>query len=134
MKHPNLIEWEKKLREVFGAVDLFLEEKYGKTYPLHPVRRRRGKTGNPKHDGLFKLDGAFSAGFGSELGRGYMVQIEMITLARVPEDVRRKIENDAAKKLRELLQTTFPDRELKVRRDHGVYKICGDLGLGTLKV
>jgi hypothetical protein len=133
LKHPSLHKWEKKLRTVFGEIDQFLEEKYGHTYPLHPVRRRRRKTGNPKQDGLFRLDGAFSAGFGSEHGRGYIVKIEMITLAKVPEDVRKKIENDAAKKLRSLLSLAFPGQDLKVRRDHGSYKIHGDLGLGELK-
>jgi hypothetical protein len=132
MRHPNLVEWEKKLRGIFNKIDSDLETRYGQMYPLHPSRAKHGKTGNSKHDGLFKLDAAFSAGFGSQKGPGYILKIEMITLHKVPADIRAGIEDEVAHKLREQLETVFPGRELKVERDGRIYKLFGDLSLGEL--
>jgi hypothetical protein len=54
------------------------------------------------------------------------------TLARVPGEVQRRIEDEVATKLRELLDRDFPDMDLRIERDGHAYKVFGDLSLGTL--
>ncbi len=130
MRHPKAIEWEERLDKIFDRIDKYLEAKYGDLYALHPARARRKPTGNPEHDGLFRLGGVFSAGFGSEKGAGYIVRVEMVTLEDVPDDVEDRIEDDVAMQLREELPKEFPGRGLKVERDGPRYKIYGDLSLG----
>ena len=78
---------------------MILEDKYGHLYPLHPSRAQRGATANKEHDGLFNVGASFSAGFGSEHGSGYIVEIRMATLSHVPIDVRKQIEKDVIKVL-----------------------------------
>ena len=80
-------------------------------------------------DGLFNVGAAFSAGFGSEHGRGYVVEVRMSTLSDIPEKVRNTFENEVADLLEKELPAVFPDRHLKVVRDGPVFKIIGDLGL-----
>jgi hypothetical protein len=75
---------------------------------------------------------AFTGGFGSELGPGYVVQVQMSTLSDVPEEVRETIEEEVVKLLQEELPQVFPSRVLKVARDGNVYKIYGDLSLGEI--
>lgn len=132
MRHPRAIEWEDGLDRIFDRIDKYLEQEYGDLYALHPARAQRKPTGNPEHDGLFRLGGVFSAGFGSEKGAGYIVRVEMVTLENVSDDMEDRIEDDVAAKLREELPKEFPGRELKVERDGNRYKIYGDLSLGTL--
>jgi hypothetical protein len=132
VRHYRLRAWEKQLKQVFDRIDDYLEDKYGGTYPLHPSRPPRGRTANKEADGLFRVGASFTAGFGSRYGRGYAVMVRMVTLSEVPEDVRSQIEDDVAVKLREALPHTFPGRELHVNRDGPIYKIYGDLSLGTL--
>jgi len=114
---------------VFDRVDDHLEEKYGRKYPLHPARPTRGTTSSKAHDGLFNLGASFSAGYGSKRGPGYVVEVRMVTLPRVPQYIRNQIEEEAVERLREELPREFPDRELKIERDGQVYKIHGDLRL-----
>ena len=78
MRHPRLIEWEKKLKRTLDIVDDYLEDKYGQLYELHPSRAYRGTTSNKAHDGLFNIGASFTAGYGSKYGRGYVVDIDMI--------------------------------------------------------
>ena len=132
MRHPKAIAWEKKLKKVFDEIDVYLESTYGKKYTLHPARAKHGTTGNREHDGLFQVGAAFSAGYGSKHGRGYIIETRMVTLDKVPVDVREDIEEEVVRLLEEKLPTAFPDRDLDVNRDGGVYKIHGDLGLGSL--
>ena len=132
MRHPSLVAFERKLRRLFDAIDHSLEEKYGGKYQLHPARPKRGTTSNTAHDGLFNVGATFTAGFGSQIGRGYIVQIDMVTLDRVPEDVRDAIEAEVADQVAEKLGYYFPDRDLRVDRDRNVYKIHGDLRLGNI--
>ena len=132
MRHPKAIEWEERLDRIFDRIDGYLEGKYGDLYALHPARARRKPTGNPEHDGLFRLGGVFSAGFGSEKGAGYIVRVEMVTLANVPDDVEDAIEDDVAERLRVELTIEFPGRDLSVDRDGSKYKIYGDLSLGQV--
>ncbi len=132
MRHPSLIEFESKLRRLFDSIDHYLEEKYGRKYQLHPSRPARGTTSNSAHDGLFNVGATFTAGFGSKIGRGYIVQIDMVTLDSVPRDIREMIEEEVADQVAEKLGYYFPQRELRVDRDRNVYKIHGDLRLGHI--
>lgn len=131
MSHPRVSEFNKRLKHVFDRVDDYLEEKYGAEYPLHPSRPHRGVTSNKAQDGLFNVGASFTAGYGSKLGRGYVVDVDMVTLAHIPSDVRRRIEADAIARVEEYLQEEFPDRELHVSKDRNTFKIHGDLSLGT---
>ncbi len=132
MRHPNLIQWEKKLKSVLDDIDVFLEEKYGKEYDLHPARRKHGSTSNRSHDGLFDIRGDFTLGLGSDKGKGYIVDIDLKTLENIPQNIIDQIENETIKELKERLTQAFPDRELKVERDGNVIKIVGDLSLGNV--
>lgn len=132
MRHPKAVEWERKLKKVFDEIDTYVEETYAKKYPLHPARARYRTTSNPEHDGLFSVGAAFSAGFGSKYGPGYIVDVHMVTLSDIPEEVRETIEKEVVAKLREELPRMFPGRNLKVERDGPVFKIYGDLSLGKV--
>jgi hypothetical protein len=129
MRHHKVEQWESKLKRVFDRVDDYLEDKYGGKYALHPARAARGATSSRAHDGLFNIGASFSAGYGSKRGPGYVIEVRMVTLTRVPSYVRTHIEEEAMERLREELPKEFPDRELKVERDGPVYKIYGDLRL-----
>lgn len=130
MRHPKAIGWEAKLKSVFDRIDDRLEARYGSRYPLHPNRPPRGTTASREMDGLFNVGAAFSAGYGSRIGRGYVVEILMATPARIPPPVMEKIEEEVVGLLGEELALEFPGRTLKVSRDGPVYKIHGDLSLG----
>ena len=69
-------------------------------------------------------------GFGSRLGRGYLVEIVLATEEAVPRPKRDEIELFVRDLLLEFLPVYFPDRKLTVERDGSMYKIRGDLGLG----
>jgi hypothetical protein len=129
MRDYKVEEWESRLKRVFDRVDDYLEENYGRKYPLHPARPARGTTASKAHDGLFNVGASFSPGYGSKRGPGYVVEVRMVTLTRVPQYIRDRIEEHAAERLREELPKEFPDRELRVERDGPVYKIYGDLRL-----
>ena len=129
MRGLEVTRWEEKLKQVFDRIDDHLEERYGADYPLHPARAKRGAAANREDDGLFNIGAAFSAGYGSEHGRGYVVEVRMSTLSTVPEQVRNAIENEVVGLLENELPKAFPDRHLKVVRDGAVFKIIGDLGL-----
>ena len=130
MALTRLEEWERKLRQVFDRIDDYLEDKYGSMYPLHPARARRGRTSSKSHDGLFNVGAAYSAGFGSEHGEGYVLEVRFSTLRRVPKDIRAKIEAEVVELLEKELPEKFPGKKLTVKRDGRLYKIIGDLSLG----
>ena len=130
MRHPELTKWEATLKKVFDNIDEYLENKYGKLYPLHPLRAEKGTTSSKEHDGLFNVGASFSSGFGTKYGPGYVLEIRIATLSNVDENIRDKIEKDVAIKLREELPKFFPDKDLQVVEDGNVYKIYGDLNLG----
>ncbi len=132
MRHPKLLKWEEKLRDILVEIDAILEDKYGRVYTLHPSRPRRGSTANAEDDGLFDVGAAYSAGFGSRHGPGYIVEVRMGTLHRVPAAARKAIEEEVADLLRPRLAKTFPGRHLHVDRDGPVWKIHGDLSLGEV--
>jgi hypothetical protein len=132
MWHPKMVEFDEQLKKLFDEVDDYIEDLYGDMYPLHPVRPARGQTANPEADGLFNIGANFTAGYGSALGRGYVIDVSMSTLEKVDENIRREIYNATARKVSELLPVYFPDRELTVRRDRNHFKIQGDFSLGVI--
>jgi hypothetical protein len=132
LRHPFAIAFEKELNAVLDDVDHLLEARFGDRYDLHPSRAAKGQTGNPTYDGLFQLSASFSAGYGTELGRGYVLEVRLVTMENVPGDERAVIENVAATLLEQHLDLAFPKRALKLQRDGTVYKIVGDLSLGSL--
>lgn len=125
----SLEAFEERLHGVLSEIDGTLEEHWGSRWPLHPARPPRGSAANPQYDGLFRVTAAFSAGFGSRLGPGYLFRVEMSTLADVPAADREAIEAEAADLLRAGLARAFPGRDLRVDRDGAVLKIHGDLSL-----
>jgi len=132
MYHPKTIEFERRLKELFDEVDRVIEDRYGRSYNLHPARPERGRTANPQADGLFNIGADFTPGYGSDRGRGYLIDVVMATLDDVDPDVRLKIYEDAAEEVRTLLPLRFPERRLEVARDGNHFKILGDFGLGAV--
>jgi len=130
--HPKMAEFEDRLKTLFDEADACIEDRYGGRYQLHPVRPVRGATSNPEADGLFNIGANFTPGFGSELGRGYLIDVVISTLEKVDDDMRREICEAIAEKVKELLPIHFPERELTVRRDKNHFKIQGDFGLGEV--
>jgi hypothetical protein len=132
MWHPKTIEFDERLKKLFDEVDAYIEDLYGSSYPLHPRRPSRGETANPQADGLFNIGADFTPGYGSQLGRGYLIDVEMSTLEKVDEEARARIYRAAVDKVRQLLPLHFPERELSVRQDGNHFKIQGDFGLGDV--
>jgi hypothetical protein len=132
MKHHRLHKWEKSLKKILDEIDLLLEARYGDRYDLHPARREHGSTSNRSHDGLFDIRGEFTLGLGSTKGRGYIIDIDLKTLEKVPPGIIEEIEDEAIKELRQRLPEGFPKRELHVERDGNMIKILGDLSLGSI--
>ena len=133
MNNPKMKEWEHTLRKIFDRIDDHLEDKYGYLFPLHPSRPQRGSTSNKSSDGLFNVGAAFSAGFGSKFGRGWIVDVTMVTLSKVSEDIKEQIYSKVISELSRLLKEYYPDRDIKVEKDGNVFKIFGDLGLEFLE-
>jgi len=129
VRSNQAIQWEETLKSVFDAMDAELEAEYGMDYPLHPSRPKRGETANPEDDGLFNVGAAFSAGFGSKYGPGYVVEIRIATLSRVPEAVRAEIKEKIFQGLEKRLPAAFPGKNLRVTKENGVIRIYGDLSL-----
>jgi len=127
-----MIEFDDRMKKLFDEVDNYIEDIYGGRYDLHPTRPARGQTSNPEADGLFNIGANFTPGYGSALGRGYLIDISMSTLDKVDEGVRREIYEAASGKVKELLPVHFPERKLAVRRDGNHFKIQGDFSLGDV--
>jgi hypothetical protein len=129
MRSREAMQWEQTLKGVFDAIDHELEAEYGGRYSLHPSRPQRGITANPEDDGLFNIGAAFSAGFGSKYGPGYVVEIRLSTLINVPDEVREEIKVKVFQRLEKRLPAAFPGKELHVSEENGVIRIHGDLSL-----
>jgi len=127
-----MTEFDDRMKKLFDEVDDFIEDLYGDKYCLNPVRPHRGETSNPEADGLFNIGANFTPGFGSDLGRGYLIDMSMSTLDKVDENTRHEILETVAKKVNELLPVHFPERCLTVHRDKNQYKIQGDFNLGVV--
>ena len=132
IQHIRLIEWEKKLKTLFDEVNDMVEEKFGNLYPLRPSRAQHSTTSNREQDGLFNIGASFTLGIGSQFGPGYSLDIRLATMSPVAEELKNKIESEVVKKISEELPRLRPDLSLTISRDGPVYKIHGDLGLGTL--
>ncbi len=132
VQHNKLLIWEKKLKTLFDKIDDNLEEKYGKLYPLHPRRAKRGSTSDKEQDGLFNVGASYSLGIGSRHGAGYIIEVRLVTLSRVHMEIRTQIEEEVIRILQRELPDIFPQQKLNVDRDGNVYKIYGDLNLGLL--
>ena len=124
-----MAEWEDTLKKIFDLIDDHLEDKYGYFYPLHPARAQRGRTSNKSSDGLFNIGAAFSAGFGSSYGRGWVVDVTMVTLSKVPKKIKQEIYTEVSEELKRFLGEYYPERDIQVAKDGNVFKIFGDLGL-----
>ncbi|HDQ44974.1 MAG TPA: hypothetical protein ENN17_05660 [bacterium] len=132
VQHPHLRLWEQKLKRLLDDLDEVLEDAYGHKYHLHPARRGRGATANRSHDGLFDITANFTLGLGSERGKGYVIDIRMVTLEKISEEVRTRIEELAMRHIQKKLKEFFPDRDLWIDRDGHLLKLHGDLSLGTV--
>jgi hypothetical protein len=132
MWHPRTIEFDQRLKKLFDEVDAHIEDTYADTYPLHPARPARGQTANPQADGLFNIGADFTPGYGSRLGRGYLIDVTMATLEKVDEAVRQEIYHKAVDMVRQLLPVYFPGRGLNVQQDGNHCKIIGDFSLGDV--
>ncbi|MDA3850090.1 MAG: hypothetical protein PF447_02340 [Spirochaetaceae bacterium] len=132
IKHAKMIEWDNKMKSLFDEIDDYLENHYGTDYTLHPNRMPRHSTANKEMDGLFNVGVSYSAGYGSKMGKGYVVEIHMSTLEHVPVDIKNKIEGEVERKIEKLLPKYFPGRKLEVEKDRNSLKIYGDLSLGAL--
>ena len=93
---------------------------------------KRGRTANKEMDGLINIGASFSAGFGTTYGRGYVLDLHLSTLTKITEETKKNIEIDSVRMIKKLLPTYFPGRELNILKDGTIYKLCGDLSLGTL--
>jgi hypothetical protein len=134
MRHTKIVKWERKMKAMFDEIDDWLEDKYGDDYPLHPNRSKRGKTSNKEMDGLFNVGADFTPGYGSQFGRGYVVQVRMSTLSHIPVDVQNSVRADVEQLVRDKLPLVFPGNDLKLERDGHLLKIIGNLGLGSVIV
>ena len=126
----TLEDFEERLDSVLADVDRALEERWAGRWPLHPARPAAGEAANPRYDGIIRVTAAFTAGYGSEKGPGYLLRVEPATLENVPAADRAALEDEAASLLRDGLAAAFPGRDLRVERDGGPYKVFGDLSLG----
>ena len=71
-------------------------------------------------------------GLGSEKGKGYIIDIRMVTLDHIPKEDERKMKAEAVAFLQNKLPKYFPGKNLSVSMDSHVIKLHGDLSLGTL--
>lgn len=121
---------EKQFSLLAQALDNALEDKFGAQFKLHPNRQKRGAGANPSFDGLFATTVAFTLGYGSEFGRGYIVNIDVRTLESVPLKTKEEINSFAKDFLSKNLKVFIPDREIKLVKDGKLLKLVGDFSLG----
>lgn len=131
MLNQRVEEWEMKLDDLLKRVDQTLEDLYGSQLARHPARPSRGSTSNPQHDGLFRVTARFTPGFGSELGKGYELRFDMVTLETLPEKQAGLIQQKAVQLIQDGLEEVLPGRGLRVKRDGNIWKIVGDLSLSV---
>ncbi|HKL56920.1 MAG TPA: hypothetical protein VJ854_00850 [Sphaerochaeta sp.] len=129
--HPKQIELEAIMRKMCDELDHRLEEDFGLAYPRHPNRPARGKAASVAYDGLFSTGTQFTLGYGSDHGRGYIVSVEMRTLAKVKKEDEKAVEEATVEIINELIPQYFPNRKIKMKKDGNVYKLVGDFSLGS---
>ena len=128
--HPKQEELENNLSLLCQNLDNYLEDEYGSRYRIHPNRLKRGLGSNPRFDGLFSTAMAFTLGYGSNTGRGYVVEVDIRTLDRVSPEERQEINDAAFSYIQSNLKEVFPDRDLSIVKDGNLMKIVGDFSLG----
>ena len=129
MRHIKAKEWEQRLKAVFDEIDAELETRYGDRFEPHPARSPEGATSNPEMDGLFNVGASYSAGFGTKLGPGYVVDIRLSTLQRVAPELKLELRDTVQAMLIEKLPAAFPGRQLHVDQERSHLRIHGDLSL-----
>ncbi|MDR2552108.1 MAG: hypothetical protein LBD31_02930 [Treponema sp.] len=129
-EHPKLTAFTGALDALFEEVDEFLEDQWGGAFSRHPNRPARGATENPVMDGLFEVIPDFTAGLGSEHGRGYVVSFRAATLEKISPEQFEFLMEEAAALIQLRLPAFFPGRDLRVVRDGKRFKIVGDFSLG----
>jgi hypothetical protein len=129
MRHRKAKEWEKRLKTVFDEIDIELETAYAGRFDLHPSRQEHGATSNREMDGLFNVGASYSAGFGSRLGPGYVVDIRLSTLQRIPPDLKLELRDRVQAMLIEKLPAVFRGKALHVDQEKHHLRIHGDLSL-----
>lgn len=130
--HPKQEELERKMSLLCQALDNHLEDIYGEHYRVHPNRLKRGKAANPSFDGLFSTSLAFTLGYGSKFGRGYVVNVEVRTLDKVTQYEEADIRGAAFAFISQNLKKYLPDNDLQIVQDGNVMKIIGDFSLGEV--
>ena len=129
MRHRKAKKWEKQLKIVFDEIDIELEAVYGEQFNLHPSRPEHGTTSSREMDGLFNVGASYSAGFGSRLGAGYVVDIRLSTLQRIPKDLKLTLRDKVQAMLIEKLPAAFAGKKLHVDQEKRHLRIHGDLSL-----
>ena len=129
MRHRKTLDWEKRLKSVFDEIDDELEHQYRDLFPLHPARAQEGSTSNPEMDGLFNVGASFSLGFGSKFGPGYVVDIRLSTLNKIPSSFKQELRDFVQAMLIEKLTDRFPGKKLYVDKERQHLRIPGDLSL-----
>jgi len=129
MRHRKATAWELRLKKVFDEIDARLEDQYGDRFKRHPARPAEGKTSNPEMDGLFNVGASYSAGFGSSYGPGYVVDIRLSTLQRIPDPLREELRGRVHEWLSDLLPDAFPGKTLHIDKEGSHLRIHGDLSL-----
>ena len=129
MRHIKAKKWEQRLKSVFDEIDRELEKAYADRFALHPSRSPEGTTSNPEMDGLFNVGASYSGGFGSKLGPGYVVDIRLSTLQRIPKELKLELRDRVQALLIEKLPSAFPGKPLAVASERTHLRIHGDLSL-----
>jgi len=129
MRHRKAMEWERKLKCVFDEIDVELEHQFGERFTLHPARAEHGRTASREMDGLFNVGAAYSAGFGSHFGPGYVVDIRLATLQKVPKPLQQELRDCVQAMLLEKLPAAFFGKALTVSQERHHLRIHGDLSL-----
>jgi hypothetical protein len=129
MRHRRAKDWEKRLKAVFDEIDVELEGEYGGRFERHPARAAHGSTSSREMDGLFNIGAAYSAGFGSRFGPGYVVDIRLSTLQRIPKELKLELRDKVQAMLVEKLPAAFPGKRLHADKERRHLRIHGDLGL-----
>lgn len=127
MLGPKTAAFEARLKELFDTIDAEMEARWGDRYPRHPARPPAGTVPNAEDDGLFNVGAAFSAGYGSQHGRGYVIEVRIATLDSVESQQRERMKQYVKQRVDELLPEFFPGRDLVVTSDGALIKIVGDL-------
>jgi len=131
-QHPKMEAWDQALQDAVETVDREMERRHGHTFSLRWNRPQAGETCNPQMDGLFNIGIQFTLGYGSDKGRGYLLDVQIASRENPGEALRHRWEDEAAELLRDELAERFPGRELYLERDGRQYKITGDFNLGAV--